>query len=298
MDAQLAYAAMAELSEPLRATIVAVDVVGLSYKEAARSLRTRVGTIMSRLYRAASRWPTHWRRHDRAALDRRDQALLVQLADGVLTGAARDRARGAACARSRTATASIERQRRVARALAAGRAARRAPAAAARARRPSRCGWPPPVRWPPRSIAARAADAAGRPTRRSSARGRPRQLPGDPAGARQRPATTLRAEVDGVRFPEWGREFGWHETGMRRDEIDGRRTTTVFYEHMGHRLAYTIVSGPALPRAGRCAGCRARRPRDRALPRPGPRRPRRRRVRARRPDVRGRRARPRARRRC
>jgi RNA polymerase sigma-70 factor (ECF subfamily) len=52
MDAQLAYAAMAELSEPLRATIVAVDIVGLSYKEAARSLRTRVGTIMSRLYRA------------------------------------------------------------------------------------------------------------------------------------------------------------------------------------------------------------------------------------------------------
>jgi RNA polymerase sigma-70 factor (ECF subfamily) len=52
MDAQLAYAAMADLSEPLRATIVAVDIVGLSYKEAARSLRTRTGTIMSRLYRA------------------------------------------------------------------------------------------------------------------------------------------------------------------------------------------------------------------------------------------------------
>lgn len=52
MDAQLAYAAMAELSEPLRATIVAVDIVGLSYKEAAGSLRTRTGTIMSRLYRA------------------------------------------------------------------------------------------------------------------------------------------------------------------------------------------------------------------------------------------------------
>jgi RNA polymerase sigma-70 factor, ECF subfamily len=52
IDARVAYAAMAELSEPLRATIVAVDVVGLSYMEAARSLRTRVGTIMSRLYRA------------------------------------------------------------------------------------------------------------------------------------------------------------------------------------------------------------------------------------------------------
>ena len=52
MDARLAYAAMAELSEPLRQAIVAVDVIGLSYKEAARSLRTRTGTIMSRLYRA------------------------------------------------------------------------------------------------------------------------------------------------------------------------------------------------------------------------------------------------------
>jgi RNA polymerase sigma-70 factor, ECF subfamily len=52
VDARLAYAAIAELSEPLRHTIVAVDIVGLSYKDAARSLRTRTGTIMSRLYRA------------------------------------------------------------------------------------------------------------------------------------------------------------------------------------------------------------------------------------------------------
>ena len=52
LDARLAYAAIAELSEPLRHTIVAVDIVGLSYKDAARSLRTRTGTIMSRLYRA------------------------------------------------------------------------------------------------------------------------------------------------------------------------------------------------------------------------------------------------------
>lgn len=52
METQLAYAAMAELSDPLRATIDAVDVVGLSYREAARSLRTRTGTVMSRLYRA------------------------------------------------------------------------------------------------------------------------------------------------------------------------------------------------------------------------------------------------------
>jgi RNA polymerase sigma-70 factor (ECF subfamily) len=52
LDAQLAYAAISELSEPLRVTIVAVDIVGLSYKEAAHCLRTRTGTIMSRLHRA------------------------------------------------------------------------------------------------------------------------------------------------------------------------------------------------------------------------------------------------------
>ena len=60
LDVRLAYAAMAELSEPLKEAIVAVDVIGLSYKEAARSLRTRTGTIMSRLYRARSRSPPRW----------------------------------------------------------------------------------------------------------------------------------------------------------------------------------------------------------------------------------------------
>ncbi len=39
LDAQLAYQAISELSEPLRLTVVAVDVVGLSYSEAARSLQ-------------------------------------------------------------------------------------------------------------------------------------------------------------------------------------------------------------------------------------------------------------------
>jgi len=50
--AREAFAAVAELSPPLRETIVAVDVMGLSYKEAARALRVRKGTIMSRLHRA------------------------------------------------------------------------------------------------------------------------------------------------------------------------------------------------------------------------------------------------------
>jgi RNA polymerase sigma-70 factor, ECF subfamily len=52
LEARDAFAAVAELSPPLRETIVAVDVMGLSYKEAARVLRVRPGTIMSRLHRA------------------------------------------------------------------------------------------------------------------------------------------------------------------------------------------------------------------------------------------------------
>jgi RNA polymerase sigma-70 factor (ECF subfamily) len=46
------YAAVAALSDDFRDVLVAVDVAGLSYKEAARALSIREGTVMSRLYRA------------------------------------------------------------------------------------------------------------------------------------------------------------------------------------------------------------------------------------------------------
>lgn len=52
LELQAIYAAIRELPDALRETVVAVDVVGLSYKEAARALETKDGTIMSRLYRA------------------------------------------------------------------------------------------------------------------------------------------------------------------------------------------------------------------------------------------------------
>jgi RNA polymerase sigma-70 factor (ECF subfamily) len=55
LEVRAAYAAMRELSDPLREAIVAVDVVGLSYREAARALRIREGTVMSRLFRARER---------------------------------------------------------------------------------------------------------------------------------------------------------------------------------------------------------------------------------------------------
>ena len=45
------YDALQELTQPLREALVAVDVIGLSYREAARALDTKEGTIMSRLHR-------------------------------------------------------------------------------------------------------------------------------------------------------------------------------------------------------------------------------------------------------
>jgi RNA polymerase sigma-70 factor (ECF subfamily) len=55
LELKAIYAVIAELPPPLRETVVAVDIVGLSYKEAARALGTKDGTIMSRLYRARER---------------------------------------------------------------------------------------------------------------------------------------------------------------------------------------------------------------------------------------------------
>jgi RNA polymerase sigma-70 factor (ECF subfamily) len=52
LEAGELYAAVAALPADFRDVLVAVDVAGLSYKEAARALRIREGTVMSRLYRA------------------------------------------------------------------------------------------------------------------------------------------------------------------------------------------------------------------------------------------------------
>ena len=55
LEAREIYAAVAALPDDYRDTIVAVDIAGLSYKEAAKALGTKEGTIMSRLSRARSR---------------------------------------------------------------------------------------------------------------------------------------------------------------------------------------------------------------------------------------------------
>jgi RNA polymerase sigma-70 factor (ECF subfamily) len=49
------YAAIATLPDDFRDALIAIDVVGLSYQEAARALGLREGTLTSRLHRARRR---------------------------------------------------------------------------------------------------------------------------------------------------------------------------------------------------------------------------------------------------
>jgi RNA polymerase sigma-70 factor (ECF subfamily) len=49
------YGLIAGLPEPFRDAVVAVDLIGLSYREAARALRVREATLTTRLYRARLR---------------------------------------------------------------------------------------------------------------------------------------------------------------------------------------------------------------------------------------------------
>jgi RNA polymerase sigma-70 factor, ECF subfamily len=51
-EARELYARIAELPEHQRDALVAVDLLGLSYKEAAETMDVPTGTIMSRLFRA------------------------------------------------------------------------------------------------------------------------------------------------------------------------------------------------------------------------------------------------------
>jgi RNA polymerase sigma-70 factor, ECF subfamily len=52
LEIQEVYATIAELPEDFRLALVAVDVLGLSYREAARALHVREATITTRLFRA------------------------------------------------------------------------------------------------------------------------------------------------------------------------------------------------------------------------------------------------------
>jgi RNA polymerase sigma-70 factor (ECF subfamily) len=55
MDSDQLYAAISALPDDFRDALIAVDVVGLSYREAAKSLKVQEATITTRLHRARQR---------------------------------------------------------------------------------------------------------------------------------------------------------------------------------------------------------------------------------------------------
>jgi RNA polymerase sigma-70 factor (ECF subfamily) len=55
VEAAEAYAAISVLPDNFRDAIVAIDIVGLSYREAARALRVREATIATRVHRGRQR---------------------------------------------------------------------------------------------------------------------------------------------------------------------------------------------------------------------------------------------------
>jgi anti-sigma factor RsiW len=59
-------------------------------------------------------------------------------------------------------------------------------------------------------------------------------------------ATRPGVTAAGIQFPDWSYQFGLKAAGVRRDSLDGRLATTVFYLSNGGRIAYTIVSGSAI----------------------------------------------------
>jgi hypothetical protein len=56
----------------------------------------------------------------------------------------------------------------------------------------------------------------------------------------------LNATIAGVPFPNYAARLGRHAIGTRADELDDRKTRTVYYARGDRRIAYSIVAGHAL----------------------------------------------------
>jgi hypothetical protein len=90
------------------------------------------------------------------------------------------------------------------------------------------------------SSSALSLRQAAAPTLRAATLPAPRESETDHA--------QVAAAVDGVPFPYWGERFGWHTTGARNDQLDGRTVTTVFYANVdGRRIGYAILAGSPAP---------------------------------------------------
>ena len=192
--------------------------------------------------------------------DERTLRQLAQLADGSLEEW--DRAElEAAVAASPTLRRALDSQRAAVQALggldmkASPALRQRIDAAGARSSRPARrrrLAIPAAVGG---ALAAAALavvllmPAGGTPTVVEAARLSERPATGSVAVDSSSPKL-LASDVEGVPFPNWRGEFGWRQAGTRSDDLGNRSARTVFYEHAGRRVAYTIVSGDGIPAPG------------------------------------------------
>jgi anti-sigma factor RsiW len=194
-------------------------------------------------------------------LSERELADLCALADGSLPPERRA-AVEAAVAASPELQELLERQRR---ALEATRSLEREPAptslqeaveAKRRRSRPGGAGWVVPRLGLAGALAAVVAVVAvlvlsggpAGPTVAEAAELADQPASGPAPAASDSNDAQLALDVEGVVFPDLLRRFGWRAVGVRRDRLDGRDATTVFYEKDDRRIAYVIVAGDGLSR--------------------------------------------------
>jgi hypothetical protein len=189
-------------------------------------------------------------------LDERTRRQLASLADGSLEGYPRTELENR-LAGSHTLRAAFERQRAGPRRFADSICRPRIPAGAAGRRSPCASRGTARRRFVFGGGLAGAAAAAvlavvlvlssgsGSPTVVDGARLAERPSTGAVAVDPSNPKL-LAANVEGVPFPNWSKEFGWREAGVRADRLGDRDARTVLYEHAGKRIAYTIVSGDGI----------------------------------------------------
>ncbi len=198
---------------------------------------------------------------DSSDLRPRELAELSALADGSLDPARREQVEARIRA-SAELSALYERERRVVAVLHSSRASERAPErlrARIEADRPSR-----PVRARRRTTYVAGLAGALAAIVLALVLALPSGTPGAPSVSQAAalaglaasspapspdpgaPGVKLGANVDEVYFPNWSKRFGWKAVGLRTDTISHRSATTVYYAWKGHRIAYTIVSAPAL----------------------------------------------------
>ncbi|HWE34553.1 MAG TPA: hypothetical protein VG410_13765 [Solirubrobacteraceae bacterium] len=197
--------------------------------------------------------------------DAAELADLSALADGTLDRSRRNEVR-ARIAGSAQLTALYERERRVVTALHELRATERAPDQLRRkveAARPARKDRPwLRTRWHVNmpGLAAGMVSAAvivlavvllapgGTPGAPSISQAAALATRGSTASAPPplaAPGARLNVDVQDLYFPDLSTR-GWHAVGRRTDRLGGRIAQTVYYEWHGNRIAYTIVSAPAL----------------------------------------------------